>query len=271
MLTDLDGARVVVTGASSGIGAALAEGFAARGATVGICARREDRLGEVLERCRSHAPESRMWVQDLSELDAMSSFAERMLSDLGRVDLLINNAGIPKRRWAWDLDGETVDRIMAINYSSPVRLTLALLPELRARSGSIVFIGSVAARLAPPAEAAYAASKAALTAFAEGLRVDLGVAGEDVGVHIVHPGVIRTDLFDTPDDDRSLADIAPLEASDMVQPVVEILASGKVERFVPSWFADLPAVKASDPTGFLAGSAEYARQRLETLGLPIPS
>ncbi len=270
MLTDLDGARVVVTGASSGIGAALAEGLAARGAILGICARREDRLAEVLDRCRSHTPESRMWVQDLSELDGLSAFAQRMVSDLGGVDVLINNAGIPKRRWAWDLDGETVDRIMAINYSSPVRLTLALLPELRARSGSIVFVGSVAARLAPPAEAAYAASKAALSAFAEGLRVDLGVAGEDVGVHLVQPGVIRTDLFDTPDDEASLADISPLEPSDMVQPVVELLASGNAERYVPSWFADLPAVKAGDLTGFLAGSAEYARERLTALGLPIP-
>jgi len=71
MAYSLDGKKVLVTGASSGIGAALAEGFAEQGAVVGICARREDRLRDVLERVRKHSPESRSWVVDLSQLDAV--------------------------------------------------------------------------------------------------------------------------------------------------------------------------------------------------------
>ena len=98
MTYDLKGKNVLVTGGSAGIGAALADGFAARGATVGICARRTDRLEEVLARCREHTPDSRAWTIDLSDLDALEGFAKRAADELGGIDVLVNNAGIPKRR-----------------------------------------------------------------------------------------------------------------------------------------------------------------------------
>ena len=94
----VDGKHILVTGASSGIGAALAEGFARRGATVGICARRTDRLDDVLTRLREHAPASRAWTIDLADLDGIERFATRAADELGGVDVLVNNAGIPKRR-----------------------------------------------------------------------------------------------------------------------------------------------------------------------------
>src|SRR5581483_1725055 len=92
---ELEGARVLVTGASSGIGAAAAVAFAGAGATVGICARRADRLVEVLERCRSRAPASCRWTVDLADLDALPGFAARADAELGGIDILVNNAGIP--------------------------------------------------------------------------------------------------------------------------------------------------------------------------------
>src|SRR5919202_3992201 len=98
-----DGQRVLVTGASSGIGAGLAERFAAEGAVVGICARREDRLREVLERCQKHSPDSRMWTVDLSVPAEVDILARVALQDLGGVDVLVNNAGMPKRRKVQDL------------------------------------------------------------------------------------------------------------------------------------------------------------------------
>ena len=110
---------------------------------------------------------------------------------------------------------------MAINYFSPVRLTLALLPELIERAGRIVNISSVAARLGPPAEAAYAASKAALTAL---VGVDAGRPRgrrTDVRVHVVNPGVIDTELFHLPDNDESIADIEALPVEAMVEPVLD--------------------------------------------------
>src|ERR1700712_681601 len=106
MPVDLEGAKVLVTGGSSGLGEALAVGLAERGAVVGICARRAERLDAVVERLRAHSPDSRSWTVDLADLDGIAAFADQVVSDLGGLDLLVNNAGIPKRRWAWDLTPE---------------------------------------------------------------------------------------------------------------------------------------------------------------------
>jgi NAD(P)-dependent dehydrogenase (short-subunit alcohol dehydrogenase family) len=151
---------------------------------------------------------------------------------------------------------------MAINYFSPVRLTLALLPGLIERSGRIVNISSVAARLGPPSEAAYTASKAALTGWSESMLVDLAVAGHDVGVHVVNPGVIDTDLFHLPDNEESLADIEALPVEAMVEPVLAQLDSGTFEIYVPGWFADVVGGKFPDTGAFLAGSIMWTKQKL---------
>lgn len=268
---EVEGKRILVTGASSGLGAALAKGLAERGATVGLCARRADRLAEVLAEVRVHAPESRSWSVDLSDVDGIDAFAARALDELGGLDVLINNAGIPKRRWAWEHRPDEISDVLRVNVESPIRLTLALLDALGASAGQVVFIGSVAARLSPPCESVYAASKAAITAFAESLLVDLRVAGSPVGVHIIQPGVLDTELFELPDNESSLADIEALPASAIVEPVVAALASDAMETFVPAWFADLPAVKTGDLDGFLEGSVLYTRQRLEDEGRDLPS
>ncbi len=252
--------KVLVTGASSGIGAALAEGFAERGAVVGICARREDRLRDVLERLRKHSPESQSWTVDLSRLADIESFARRVDDELGGIDVLVNNAGIPKRRRVTELSPDVVDAVMAVNYLSPVRLTLALLPELIDRGGRIVNISSVAARLGPGTEAAYAASKAALTAWSEAMAIDLADTG--VKVHVVNPGIIDTELFRLPDNEEPIADMSmalPVEA--IVQPVVDQLDSGTFEIYVPEWFQDVVAGKIADPDGFQQGTIEYLRSR----------
>ena len=101
--------------------------------------------------------------------------------------------------------------MLRIDLESPIALTLALLAALeRCRRPRRVHRVGGGSALAPPSEAVYAASKAGITAFAEGLRVDLGVAGSPVGVHVVQPGVLATDLFELPDNDPSIADIEPL-------------------------------------------------------------
>jgi NAD(P)-dependent dehydrogenase (short-subunit alcohol dehydrogenase family) len=259
MAYDLSGKHVLVTGASSGIGAALAIGFAERGATIGICARRADRLEATLDAVRKHAPESRAWTIDLADLDGIAAFAASVSADLGGVDVLVNNAGIPKRRGVEDLDAATVEAVMSINYFSPVRLTLALLPDLIARSGRIVNISSVAARLSPPHESCYAASKAALSAFMESTYVDLAMAGHDVGVHLVNPGVIDTELFHLPDNEKSMANIEGLPVEAIVEPVVQMMDEGTMEIFVPDWFAAIATSKAGDVGGFLKNSVAWAK------------
>lgn len=118
---------VLVTGASTGIGAALAIGFAQAGATAGICARREPELAAVLAQVREHAPKSRMWTIDLDGLD---HFVAQVSIELGGLDLLVNKAGFPKRKNVLALTPEIVEAVMRINYFSPVRLTLAAIEAL---------------------------------------------------------------------------------------------------------------------------------------------
>ena len=257
---DLSGKHVLVTGASAGIGAALAEGFARRGATVGICARRTDRLNEVLARCREHAPESRAWTIDLADLDGLASFAARASEELGGIDVLVNNAGIPKRKRVFDLSPSVIEDVMRINYFSPVRLTLALLDEVVSRQGRLVYVSSVAARLSPPAEAAYAATKAAISAWAECLQVDLRDTG--VKVHVVYPGVIDTELFTLPDNDPlGETGVEKLPVDAIVEPVLTMIEQDRLEVAVPEWFADVFEGKYRDVGAFIAGTIEFARSR----------
>ncbi len=260
-MSDLSGKKVFVTGASTGIGAALAVGAAQRGATVGICARRADRLEAVLADARAHAPDSQAFVVDLADLDGLESFAHGVDDALGGIDVLVNTAGMPKRRTVMDLDPATVDEVMALNYSSPVRLTLALLPRLIARTGEVINISSVAARLSPPAEAAYAASKAALTAWSETMAVDLGIAGHPVRVHVVNPGVFDTELFDLPGNDPFTSPVEKLPVGDIVAPVLDLIGSDTFEIYVPAWFGDVITNKFPDTGKFLAGNIAWFRSQ----------
>jgi short-subunit dehydrogenase len=192
----LRGQRVLVTGASSGIGAATARAFARAGAVVGICARRADRLQEVLVDCRATAPDSVMWITDLSRLDTIDAFAARAVADLGGVDILVNNAGVPKRRPVTTLSAADAHEVMDVNYFAPVQLTLSLLPQMLERgAGHIVNISSMGAHLAAGRIGAYSASKAALEFFTEALYLDL--AGTGVAAHLFVPGSTRTE-FSTP-------------------------------------------------------------------------
>jgi NAD(P)-dependent dehydrogenase (short-subunit alcohol dehydrogenase family) len=250
----------LVTGASAGIGAALAEGFAARGATVGVCARRADRLDAVLARCREHAPSSRAWTIDLSDLGALEGFARRAADELGGIDVLVNNAGIPKRKPVQVLTPAIVDELMQINYLSPVHLTLALLPGIIERSGRIVFVSSVAARLSPPAEAAYAATKAAISAWAECMKVDL--RDTEAKIHVVYPGVIDTELFHLPGNDplpQTGVEMLPVDA--MVEPVLGAIETGQFEVSVPDWFNQVYEGKYKDVEAFLEGTIAFVRSQ----------
>jgi NAD(P)-dependent dehydrogenase (short-subunit alcohol dehydrogenase family) len=118
---DLKGCRVLLTGGSSGIGAGLAEALAAEGAIVGICARRADRLTDVVGRCMEHSPDSRMWVVDLADLDQVDQLSVDVMDAFGGVDLLVNNAGIPKRRHVTALTIDTITSTTCPRCVSPWR------------------------------------------------------------------------------------------------------------------------------------------------------
>ena len=257
---DVTGKRVLLTGGSSGIGAELAVTLARAGATVGISGRNKERLAAVLEECHEHRPDARMWVADLAEPSEVDRLASVALEELGGVDVLVNNAGIPKRKHVTKLDPETVDLVTRVNYLSPVRLTLALLPQMLERGeGRIVNISSVAATLSSPGESAYDASKAALTVFSEAMAVDLWDTG--VKVLVVYPGIVDTPLFQVPDNDPFDAQIEPITTAELVAALLDGLARDLVQVYAPAYFAELASGKAANVEGFLAGSAEWVRQQ----------
>jgi short-subunit dehydrogenase len=257
---ELQGSRVLVTGASSGIGAGFAEAFAKAGATVGICARRADRLAEVAERCRAAGATVHDWVVDLADLDQVDELARKSVEAMGGVDILVNNAGIPKRRHVTATDIATVERVTLINYLSPIRLTLALLPQMLERdAGRIINVSSVAATLSSPGETAYAASKAALAVFSECMTVDL--YGTGVKVLVVYPGIVDTELFSIPDNDPLVTEVEAITVEDCVQQVLDALDRDALEVYTPAHFKDFAVGKANNVEGFLAGTAQYVQQQ----------
>ncbi len=247
---EIAGRSVLVTGASSGIGAALAPLLAERGARVGIVARRKDRLAEVLERC---GPDARMWVADLGDLDGAMRVVRESDEHFGGLDVLVNNAGIPKRRHVTTLTPEEVAETMRVNYLSPVRMTLALLPGMLERGrGCVVNVTSFGGRLGIKHEAAYCASKFALTGFSESMHVDL--FDTPIDVRLVLPGAIDTEIWDQPGNDDPIYDGPKETAESVAEGIIAAIEGDQFEHYLPDMKAIIE-MKTSDADGFLAGVA----------------
>lgn len=253
----IQGSTILVTGASSGIGAALAPMLAARGATVGIVARRRERLEAVLEQCRAHTPESRLWAADLGDLDAAERVATDAWEAFDGVDCLVNNAAIPKRMPVPRLTTDEVDTVMRINFTSPIRMTMALLPRwLERDSGCVVNVSSMGGRIGIAHEAAYCASKFALCGWSESMAIDLYRTG--VEVKLVLPGPIETEIWDLPDNDAPIYDGPFVPAADCAQSIIEAMEGDGFEFYVPPEFPggmglqhDMVVGKTKHPDAFI--------------------
>jgi short-subunit dehydrogenase len=256
-ITTLDGATVLLTGASSGIGAALAPALVERGARVGVVARRAERLDEVLARCDEVRPDiagsHRRWAVDLSDPDAAAALAIEAWDELGGLDVLVNNAARPMRRSVRRLDVATVDEVMRTNFLSPVAMGLAVLPRMLERDrGVICNVSSLGGRLGIPNEAAYCASKFALSGWSESTAVDLWSTGVDV--KLITPGAVATEIWDQPDNDPSPFD-GPFEPPETVAAdICDALVAARFETYTPDMKA-VAEMKTADIDGFMAGVA----------------
>jgi short-subunit dehydrogenase len=251
------GKRVLITGASSGIGAALARRLAAHGAVVGLVARRSERLAEVLADCRRTSAASTMWVADLAETATVGQLALRAWDDLGGIDVLVNNAAIPKRRPVGALDAAEVEAVMRVNFFAPMRMTLAVLPRMLARGdGVIVNVSSVGGRLGIIHEAAYCASKFALCGWSESMAVDLHDTG--VSVKLIQPGPVDTEIWDQPDNEEPLYQGPKVPPDEVAAGIIAALGSGGFEHYVPDMKAVVDA-KNADLDSYIAGVAAMAQ------------
>jgi short-subunit dehydrogenase len=184
---------VLITGASSGIGRALALESARRGATLGLVARRKEVLDEIVGEIGSSSDNVLAISADVQDRESMRAAAVELNTKFGRVDVLIANAGIGVSNAGAELDAAKVANVINVNVIGAANSAAAVLPEMVARgSGQLVVISSLAAYRGLPKSAAYCASKAAVSAMFESLRLDVKPRGIDVT--IIHPGFIRTPL-----------------------------------------------------------------------------
>lgn len=265
-LTSYHGLAALVTGASSGIGRVLSKRLAAEGARLALVARRRAELEAVAAEIRAGGGEAVVLPCDVADRAQAAAVAAEARERLGVIDILVNNAGYGHHRRFLDWELEDMERMMRVNYFGALYFTKLLLPAMvEQKRGWLVFVASVAAKIASPEESAYAASKFAMLGLAEALSIEV----EDDGVHVltVLPGVIRTPFFD----EEARARMPPVSKRTMIEPevlveaIVRALAKGKREITCPKGIAAGYVVKALAPEFF---RRQVRRQTIDALPPP---
>ena len=184
--------RVWITGASSGIGEALAHAFHQAGARLILSARREDELRRVQAQCGGEAL-GKILPLDVTQADDLQDKAHTALEIFDGVDILVNNAGITQRSLVKDTEIDVYRKLMEVNFFGAVALTKAVLPSMvENKAGHIVIISSLVGKFGTPLRSGYAAAKHALHGFFDSLRAEVSRCG--IKVLLVCPGYIRTDI-----------------------------------------------------------------------------
>ncbi|MFI6235524.1 SDR family NAD(P)-dependent oxidoreductase [Micromonospora sp. NPDC050784] len=236
----LTGSVVLVTGASSGIGAALVRRLTRAGSHVLAVGRDPDRLDRIAAETGAIPLRA-----DLALPGAARDLAERAMERHGRVDVLVNNAGVGWAGPFGSMPTERAEEVLAVNLRAPVELTGALLPGMCHRGGHLVFVGSIAGRLGVAEEAVYAASKAGLDAFARSLQLES--ACPRVGVTVVVPGVVRTAFFARRGRPYHRNRPRPIPPDRVAEAVTDAIARNRAEVYLPAWLRVPVAVQGLLP------------------------
>ena len=215
------GKIVMITGASSGIGRALALKVGAVGGSVLLVARTRERLAEVAREIEHGGGEAHVHPADLSRREDIVRMADEVLAEHGRVDILVNNAGRSIRR-SIELSYDRIhdfERTIELNYLGPVQLVLRLLPRMRERkSGQIVNISTMGVQTNVPRFSGYVASKAALDAFSRSIASE--IVDDGVAISTVYMPLVRTPMIAPTDHYRYFPALSPDEAADMVSDAI---------------------------------------------------
>jgi len=184
---------IVITGASAGIGLEIARMLAREGASLVLAARNPDLLAEAAESCRALGAKVVAIPTDVSDRDQCRELIEKTVAEFGRIDTLINNAGISMHARFDELhDIDAVERITAINYFGSVYCTWYALPYLKKTKGRLVAISSLTGRNGVPTRTLYSGTKHAMAGFFDSLRIELKEDG--VSVTVIYPGFVATDI-----------------------------------------------------------------------------
>lgn len=218
--------RALITGASSGIGAATARLLAEQGYRVALLARRADRLEALAQELQARgAPQPLVLACDLADLGALERAFARLRDEFGALDLLVNNAGAGYRARVEELDASTLEQLFRVNVLGSMHASRLALPLLRKGDRAVVvLVASVVGRRGIPGQSAYSASKAALVSFGEALRIEW--AEENIAVSILEPALTATGFFE------AQSNPSHLEAPDLSQ------ASGPEEVARAVWQLD---------------------------------
>jgi short-subunit dehydrogenase len=242
-----------VTGASSGIGEAIARALTARGWRCVLLARREDRL-----RALADELDSEWETCDVAERDQVEAAAARVAERHPSIDLLVNNAGMPGRTGFIDADPERIERVIRVNYLGSVWSLQAFLPLLEAAGGGdVVNLVSVAGTVVSPGSGPYSASKHAQLAFSRAVTAEL--APRRIRVHTVNPGFVESDGFPQRGVLPKALERVVIDPPDVARHVVAVLERNRRETFVPPYYR-LAAVGQA----LLPGVVAYAQRRLGT-------
>jgi short-subunit dehydrogenase len=251
---------VLITGASSGIGKQLASDFAARGAIVAGCGRSITRLKETLKDVRRISPSSAMIGCDVSDAEQVQGMVAKILADYGKIDILINNAGVGMRKPFFETELEIVEEIIMVNFLGAAYCAHAVLPSMIARrSGHIVNISSGAGKIGTLNMGAYCASKFALNGWSESLYHELNTLG--INVSVICAGPVRTGF------NRNFRDTEPKSSPHMMvtadvvsREVIKAIEKNKFEVVTPRWLALVCALKRHMPNLFRVFAQRKFRQ-----------
>lgn len=192
--TSFSGRVAVVTGAGSGIGRALVRRLAAAGAEVAASDVSGAAARSTADSCGDLAGRVRGYELDVADREAIYKHADQVRDDFGRVDLVVNNAGVALRSAVRDMTDEDLNWIMDINFWGVVHGSRAFLPHLEESGGHLVNVSSVFGFVGVPTQSAYNASKFAVRGFTEALRQEVLAEGSKMRVSVVHPGGVRTNI-----------------------------------------------------------------------------
>jgi NAD(P)-dependent dehydrogenase (short-subunit alcohol dehydrogenase family) len=207
-MKDFSGRVAAITGAGSGIGRALAVGLARRGAHLALCDIDEAGLAETVGQCEGYGVKITSQRVDVADRAAVEAWAERVVADHGRANLVFNNAGVALGATIESMSYEDFEWLMNINFWGVVYGTKAFLPHLKASGeGHVVNLSSVFGLISVPTQGAYNAAKFAVRGFTDTLRMELEIEGAPVSVTTVHPGGIKTNIARNARVDDSLTQI----------------------------------------------------------------